>query len=46
MLAGTVEGVEGDELGSYLYYVSHDGTRIAIGSPKYSFGDNKKCGKI
>ena len=40
-----IEGEEGEELGSSLC-MSHDGTRIAIGSPKYGFEGAEKCVKI
>jgi len=41
----TIFGRGGDELGSSIH-VSQDGTRIAIGSPKYSFEDNLECGMV
>jgi len=41
----TIFGGGGNELGSSIH-VSEDGTRIAIGSPKYSFEDNLECGMV
>lgn len=41
----TIVGEEGNELGSSVY-VSEDGTRMAIGSPKYSFQEKLECGKV